>query len=442
MTAMIRRSAEIDTSTPAVVLKLDANVMHHGGLGVIRSLGRLGVPVYGVHEDALAPAAHSRYLHGRWFWRPDTANPADVTEGLHRLAERIGRKSVLLPTDDAGAIFLAEQGESLREWFHFPVIDRDLPRRVAGKYSLYELCQQLDVACPDAVMPSSWQQCEDFTDATGFPVIAKMTTPWRAAMRSTAIVRSRQELAVVYRKCELSGSGLLLQEFIPGGLGRDWFFHAYCDRFSRCRPGCTGVKHRSYPAHAGLTSLGQWVDNAELDNQAQQLLSKLAFRGIVDLDFRWDARDGRFKLLDFNPRLGAQFRLFTDQAGLDVAVAAYLDLTGQEIPETVPHRQRTYLVENYDPIGALRYWRGGELALWQWIASLRGVDETAWFARDDLLPFGLMCVRMGWRGVSRRFTRTGDGMPKPPLYRQGRGAITRAGHEVATATSTHRGLRT
>jgi len=65
--------AELDTTTPAVILKLDRNVMHHGGLGAIRSLGRLGVPVYGVHEDAWAPAAKSRYLHDRWIWRPPSA---------------------------------------------------------------------------------------------------------------------------------------------------------------------------------------------------------------------------------------------------------------------------------------------------------------------------------------------------------------------------------
>ena len=59
-----------NTSTPAVVLKLDPNVMHHGGLGVIRSLGRIGVPVYGVHEGRLAPAAGA-YLRGRYYWRPD-----------------------------------------------------------------------------------------------------------------------------------------------------------------------------------------------------------------------------------------------------------------------------------------------------------------------------------------------------------------------------------
>ena len=59
--AMISGKHSFDTATPAVVLKFDPNVMHHGGLGVIRSLGRAGVPVYGVHEGTWAPAASSRY---------------------------------------------------------------------------------------------------------------------------------------------------------------------------------------------------------------------------------------------------------------------------------------------------------------------------------------------------------------------------------------------
>src|SRR5450755_5096721 len=80
------RTPDLDTSTPAVVLKLDPNVMHHGGLGVIRSLGRLGVPVYGVHEGPLAPAANSVYLRGRCFWQPGTADSGRIRAGLLALA--------------------------------------------------------------------------------------------------------------------------------------------------------------------------------------------------------------------------------------------------------------------------------------------------------------------------------------------------------------------
>src|SRR5438105_11300062 len=101
---MITGRIPIDPSTPAVVLKFDPNVMHHGGLGAIRSLGRLGVGVYGVHEAPWAPAARSRYLAGRLVWRPDPDRCERTLAGLNGLAERIGRPAVLIPTDDAGAI--------------------------------------------------------------------------------------------------------------------------------------------------------------------------------------------------------------------------------------------------------------------------------------------------------------------------------------------------
>ena len=392
-------TTQLDTTTPAVILKLDRNVMHHGGLGAIRSLGRLGVPVYGVHEDSWAPAARSRYLHDRWIWQPPAEDAGRMSADLVRLASRIGRPAVLIPTDDAGAIFLAEHGTELRQWFLFPEPPSDLPRQLAGKYTLYQLCRQLGVPCPAAALTGSLFEAGRFADRVGFPLVVKLARPWRsssaAGPRSTSVVHTRAELADTWQAC--ADRELMLQEYIPG---QDYFFHGYCDARSRCRPGFVGIKERSYPAHAGLTSLGRWVDNPQLHRQATELMGRLGFRGIVDLDYRFDPRDGRYKLLDFNPRLGAQFRLFSDTAGVDVVVAAHLDLTGRAVPQGAPHVGRSFVVENYDPIAALAYRRCG-LDFRSWVTSLRGADELAWFAKDDLAPFGLMCLWMGWRAMTR-----------------------------------------
>ena len=433
---MLGNSDDIDVTTPAVVLKFDPNVMHHGGLGAIRSLGRLGVPVFGVHEGPWAPAANSRYLQGRVFWKPNPEHSQRIHAGLMRLAERIGRPSVLITTDDAGAIFLAEHGDSLRESFLFPAPQADLPRRLAGKYSMHQLCRERGVPSPQATVPASPDEARDFANLAGFPVIAKLTTPWKGgdapsgkALRSTSIIRSAGDLDEAYRAFERQNAGLMLQEYIPGGPGQDWFFHGYCGADSVCRPAFTGVKDRSYPAHAGLTSLGHSALNIPLRDQVTGLLSELSYRGLTDLDFRFDQRDGQYKLLDFNPRLGAQFRLFTGRDGVDVVRAAYLDLTGQAIAENEMVDGRRFLVENYDPIGALGYWHSGELGLKSWLTSLRGVDEAAWFARDDLRPFGLMCLRMSWRMVSRPLHRGGASAEpdKQPRYRAGRAARRGAG---------------
>jgi D-aspartate ligase len=394
--------AGANTSTPAVVLKLDPNVMHHGGLGVIRSLGRMGVPVYGVHEGRMAPAAGSRYLRGRYYWQPGPDDPERIRDGLLTLAGRIGRPAVLLPTDDAGAIFLAEHGDDLRPWFIFPDQPAELPRQVAGKFSLYQLCRDLGIPAPDTAVPETPAAARAFAARAGYPVIAKLTSPWRGhGLPSTSILSSPEELDDLLAASARAGAGLMLQEFIPGGIDQDWFFHGYCDAASTCRPAFTGVKERSYPAHAGLTSLGRCEPNAVLSDQVTALLGKLGYRGVLDMDLRLDRRDGEYKLLDFNPRLGAQFRLFRTTAGVDVASAAYLDLTDATIPEGDQVAGRRFVVENYDPLGAIGYWRRGELSLRNWAASLRGIDETAWFAADDLAPFGLMCLRMGWRLMSR-----------------------------------------
>ena len=278
---------------------------------------------------------------------------------------------------------------------------------------------------PRAAIPSSFSAAREFASATGYPVIAKLTTPWTAGrgLRSTSVVADQQELEHLYRLCDQSDAGLMLQEFIPGGRGHDWFFHGYCDANSVCQPAFTGIKERSYPAGAGLTSLGRSVANEKLRDQITSLLARLGYRGLLDLDIRLDARNGQYNLLDFNPRLGAQFRVFRDTAGTDVALAAYLDLTGQAIPAADQVDGRTFLVENYDPLSALASWRRGDASLRSWLSSLRTIDETAWFARDDLRPFGLMCLRMGWRMATRPFSGNRKHAPTPRLrYRAGRAA--------------------
>jgi predicted ATP-grasp superfamily ATP-dependent carboligase len=405
-------------AAPVVVLKFDPNVMHHGGLGIIRSLGRFGVPVIGIHEGRFAPAAHSRYVVGRCYWMPSTEDIERTIDGLHRIAQWIGQPSVLIPTDDAGSIFLAEHGDELGASYLFPRPPTDLPRRVAGKFSLHELCEKLELPSPASSLPESLEEAFDFAARWGYPLVAKLATPWTGGhgrLRSTTIVGSREELVELDRVSTRRHSQYMLQEFLPGEAGDDWFAHGYCDASSRCAPIFTGVKERSYPAHAGLTSFGRAAPNPRLAAFVADLMSAISYRGIFDLDLRYDRRDDSFKLLDFNPRIGAQFRLFRDATGLDVALAQYLDLTGHPITPSAQVDGRNFVVENYDPLGALAYWKNGELTLREWASSLRGVDEVAWFAFDDIVPFGLMCARMGWRLLTRplalRVEQRHDGGP-------------------------------
>jgi predicted ATP-grasp superfamily ATP-dependent carboligase len=117
-----------------------------------------------------------------------------------------------------------------------------------------------------------------------------------------------------------------------------------------------------------------------------KFMRAVAYRGILDIGFRYDARDGQYKVLDVNPRIGATFRLFVGQNGIDVARALYLDLMGQPVPRANAREGRKWFVEDLDLVSACRYYHDGKLTIREWIASFRGVEEAAFLAHDDLLP--------------------------------------------------------
>ena len=396
-----------DTTVPALVLKMDSYALHHGGLGVVRSLGRLGIPVYGVYRERLMPAAVSSYLSGRFIWRGEVEDEGRFLDGMAMIGERLGRPAVLVPTDDLGAIMVSQHVATLSRWFRFPDPPTGLAPLVASKKGLYELCSKLGIPCPQVSYPSSRHDLEEFAAKAAFPVVAKAIEPWLvpagAGLKSTSIIHSPEDLLDFYRRLEGNSAGnLLLQEYIPPDRAQDWFFHGYCDARSSCLVSFTGVKLRSYPPYAGATSLGRCQDNDTLRGHAEQLLERIGYRGIMDLDYRLDLRDGEYKLLDFNPRVGAQFRVFEDAAGVDVVRALHLDLTGREVRRRPQREGRVLVVEQSDLLASLGYHRAGDLSLSSWLSSLPASrSELAWFARDDLAPFLLMCVRFLLRGVQR-----------------------------------------
>jgi hypothetical protein len=117
---MLSDLTTIDVTTPAVVLDTGPSPAHHDGLAAIRSLGRLGITVYGVFDSPWVPAAKSRYLSGRLFVQAGPDHPERVKAGLYWLARRIGRRTVLIPGGAADAIFLAEWATGLEDSFLIP----------------------------------------------------------------------------------------------------------------------------------------------------------------------------------------------------------------------------------------------------------------------------------------------------------------------------------
>ena len=382
-------STELDASTPVVVLA-SSQVGH----GIARTLGRLGIPVYGVHADPKVPTARSRYWHDAIRWDLVGASPDETVDLLLSLARGIGHRPILLPTDDYGCLFVADHARRLDGAYRFPQPPAGLTRRLSNKRDLNALCRQYGVPTPPTDILRSRSDVERYARAGKFPVVLKGADTWatrRRAGRPMVTVHRPDDLLAWYEVMETpEDPSLILQEHIAAEPGSVWMYNGYFDVQSHSLVGMTGQKMRQYPRDFGATSFGICVPNEVVKRQTEDFLSVLGYRGIVDADYVHDPRTGQYLLLDVNPMVGSTFRLFVDSCGMDVVRALYLDLTGQEVGRIGHCAGRTWLAESNDLLAAIGRVRAGGLKPLDWLRSLRDVDEVSWWARDDPRPALLM----------------------------------------------------
>lgn len=382
---------EIDATTPVVVLSAQA----HGPLGIFRSLGRLGVPIHAVDPDPRAAPSYSRYLRSRFAVDGDAASTRLIDQ-LLRVADTIGRRAILIPTSDATTIIVDDHQGMLDGRFLWPRQPPGLVRSLADKRTMAALAKAHDVPTPELMVPTGIEDVRAYAAAATFPVMLKGIDGGRLKSRTgrrMVIAEDPGVLERLYLEMEdPSDPNLMLQEYIPGGDDDVWMFNGYFDAGSECLVGFTGRKLRQTPIHIGATSLGECVPNRDVEDTTVRWMKQIGYRGILDIGYRFDARDGRYKVLDANPRIGATFRLFVATNGMDVARALYLDLTGQPVPTAEPLTGRRWINEGADLRSSIHYRREGSLGIGQWLASLRNVHEGAYFARDDIGPF----IRMAY----------------------------------------------
>ena len=365
-------------------------------LGIIRSLGRIGVPGYTIGSELSVPSSASRYCLRSW--RCDTQYFTEACSSeLLDIGSEIGQKSILIPTTDQGAIFVAEHAGDLEEWFLIPTTNADLTRSLCSKMQLYNIAKKHRVPTPNAVFPKCKEDVWNFLESTSFPVMVKAIYSWlplRRRVRNLAIANTREELIERYDAMEESEEpNVMLQEYIPGNDSTVWMFNGYFNEKSECLLGLTGRKIRTWPIHRGVTTLGICTKNEAVEKTSEELMKALGYKGMVDIGYRYDARDRLYKILDVNPRIGATFRLFVKEDGMDVMRACYLDMTGQPTPTAKGLEGRKWCADDLDLGSSVFYLKEGNLALKDWINSYRGVNEAAYFAFDDLLPFLGMLAR-------------------------------------------------
>jgi predicted ATP-grasp superfamily ATP-dependent carboligase len=366
---------------------------HHGGLAIARSLGRLGVPVHAVDTDWWETAFASRYCRGRFVIKTSNEGHGGRLDHLLAIGRNLGGRPILIPITDPDAIWVAEHADTLEESFRFTRLDPNLVRTLCDKSRMQKLADSCGVPVARSILPHCRESLDRFASESAFPLMVKATDAERlraCAGGTKFLIDKRTELLDLFdRAWDGQSPNFLVQEFIPG---EDWMFDGYFDDNSQCVFGITAKKIRRFPAKTGVTSLGVCLRNDVVHGITREFMSAIGYRGILDIGYRYDWRDGKYKVMDVNPRIGSSFRLFAAMCGLDVARVCYWHLTGCPIPPFRPVEGRKWITEDFDFFSSTRSFWDGSLSLKEWAASFKGIQESACFALDDPLPLFMIAI--------------------------------------------------
>ncbi len=392
-----------DTSTPVVVVNAKLAT-----LGIMRSLGPLGVKVYAVDNTHNMSAFKSKYCSGAFVFSDMYDSPENFVTALRHVAKEVGGRPILVATSDETVELVAENNRELASLYIFHQTPPDVIKDLTSKARMYYLAKTHDVPVPETEFPVDIEDVMAYADRAKFPVMLKGIYGNRLMERTGLkmyIARDRDDLIETFKRINEPGRpNLMLQEYIPGDDDQVYIFNGYFNADSECLASFTGRKIRQFPVHTGCASMGACEWNSVVAEQTELLMKKIGYKGILDIGYRYDSRDWKYKVLDINPRIGQAFRLFVADNGLDVMRAMYLDMTGQSIPETIQREGRRWIIEDFDIISTYHYYQEGSLSFPEWFRSFRGLEEGAWFCSKDLRPFLHMLNEIARRATNRSYT--------------------------------------
>ncbi len=365
------------------------------GLGIVRSLGRRGLPV-GVVDDEASICRYSRYT--TFSERlPSLRDPANTFRLLVDIAERRSLHGwVLYPTRDETVAALSHYRSELCRLYRVPTPNRETIQWFWDKRKTYELASQLGIP-----LPRTWyaQDLKDLDQLDGhFPVALKpaikehfiyatRAKAWRADNLS--------QLRELFNRASrfMPSDEIMIQDIIPGTGNRQY---AYCCFFKQRQSIASLVtcRRRQHPLEFGRAST--YVESVELpclEEVSQRFLRATNYYGLVEMEYKQDPRDGEYKLLDANARTWG-YTSIGRAAGVDFPSLLFSDQLNEQIsPCRGKVGVRWIRLLTDVPTGVIAVMKG-ELKCRDYIRSLRDINEEAVFSNEDPLP-GLAELALG-----------------------------------------------
>lgn len=357
-----------------------------GVLGV-RSLVRRNVRAAFFDCDPSMPGFRSVYGPARLCPNPDVEPEAWVRFMLD-LAGEYDRPPVLIASADQFVTVISRYEEALRPHYVFST-GIALHGALAEKRTQYRLARQHGMPLPRTEFAASLGEVQAFGRQAAFPCLIKPNhfREWQKFPADhplnnmkVSVADNESQLCATYELAAAVTPEVILQEVIQGDdLAKSVYLSCY-DGHGRRIANAMFRELRCDPMGFGPASVTEPVFDREVDEVCDNFLRNMGYSGICEIEVKRDARDGRVKLIEANPRLtgGGDAAPY---AGVDLCWLHYLDLIGRPVMPVTPSKSEfRHIVLRADARAVPAYLRAGAIGWREVLRSYRG--RKAYFDLD------------------------------------------------------------
>ena len=336
-----------DTFTPVLVLSA-----HTIALGVVQSLGPKGIPLYLVSFDEKDMAYKSKYVRECFYLPHPERNSNDFVNGLIKIGEKIG-KAVIFTADDYTLVLISKNLDVLKSGFILPTPDWSIIEKIINKDSTYSIAESLGIPIPKTLLlDNSSNMSSDHLRNIKFPCLIKPVqshTYYEVFRKKMAVVNNLDELEVNFNECKKKNINVTVQEIIVGDICRGLNFNSLFFN-GKIMQGFTAYKIRMTDDGYGIPVVVRgcrMID--ELWEYSEKLLNKIGYEGYSCIEYKYDERDGLYKLLEVNGRYNRS-SLLSVKSGINFPWIEYNYLINNKDFENKDYRENIYYIDEFKDI--------------------------------------------------------------------------------------------
>jgi predicted ATP-grasp superfamily ATP-dependent carboligase len=353
-----------------------------------RSLSREGARVHAL-GDASDPVRASRHCHE---FVDVGARKGVADRYLEWLSTDGPRAGAVLPCDDDGLEMIARNRALLVDWGYSPIeADDDVLLAMLDKDRTYELSRKAGVPTPRTATVRTYEEAMAAADEFSYPCALKPLSSHAFAqhfgiLKKVLLVDSREELLREFERTLEVGVEMLVTEIVPGGDDQYFSYYSYLDERGEPLYHFCKRKLRQWPVHFGLTTYHLTIWDERVAELGLKFFQGVGLRGVGNVEFKLDPRDGEYKIIECNHRFTAASDLVR-HAGIDMPLIAYRRALGMPVEPVRGYRVGARMWHPVEDLRSLRgYRQEGTLSVSRYAASLMHRQHFPLLSVDDPGP--------------------------------------------------------